>query len=163
LHKSNAPMPRTATARAPAWPKSARKSIRSARKVCCNENPADSISPPIASPSRVRFFRNSSHEQRRSLLTSLEPGVASNSLRVSLVSAKMQKKNRNQRHQAGKKYGSMWSHSQRPSTHLSKFLIGTIEFSENHLTPRKRATKQNSNGHKIAFFGFLNLASEPLR
>jgi hypothetical protein len=67
----------------------------------------------------------------------------------------MEKENRIQRREAGRKYSSIWSQLPRQGTHLSKTLIDTLPILEKSLTITKHATKQFSNRNKNAFFAPL--------
>jgi len=67
----------------------------------------------------------------------------------------MEKENRIQRREAGRKYSSIWSQLPRQGTHSSKILIATLPILEKSLTIRKHATKEFSNRNKNASFGLL--------
>jgi len=64
----------------------------------------------------------------------------------------MEKENRIQRREAGRKHSSIWSQLLRQGTHSSKILIATLPILEKILTITKHATKQFSNRNKNAFF-----------
>jgi len=68
----------------------------------------------------------------------------------------MEKENRIQRREAGRKHSSIWSQLLRQGTHSSKILIATLPILEKSLTITKHATKQFSNRNKNAFFALLN-------